>query len=253
MDLTNYPLLSFAVCTGKSAFESQKNQYERDVAQRETDWRSQGNVWAMKNVQYNINTKENVNAYSRYVGGVQRNFGLEVQNFMKNNENLFRSQVSKSPVNEGDKSSSFGRSHRLAGLYAKSAMEANLRRADIQQTEKLKDGHRKLLSAQSQELGKRGFAPVPSVAPAKPVGPSFLDQAISVASTAMSFVTGIQGIGAAAGAQGAFFGNPKVAAGGGLQNFSGAFSGGNPYQSSFASSFSAADAFGTNLGGGFNY
>ena len=204
------------MCTGKSAFQAQKNQYKRQVAQRAVDWRSQNNIWEMKNDQYDINTRENVNAYSRYVGGVQRNFGLEVQQFMKNNETLFRSQVSSSPVNEGGRSTSFGRSQKLAALYAEGAMKANLRRADIQQTEKLKAGHRQLLSAQAQELGKRGFAPIPTVEPAKPVGPSFLDQFISVASTAASFISpisslstafiGLGGLGVGSNALGGFAG-----------------------------------------------
>ena len=185
------------------------------MAQRAVSWRSASNIWSMKNDQYDINTRENVNAYSRYIGATQRNFGLEVQQFMKNNETLFRSNVSKTPVNEGNRSSSFGRSMRLSQLYAEGAMKANLRRADIQQTEKLGEGYRKLLTAQSQEMGKRGFGPVPTVQPAKPVGPSFLDQAVAVASTALSFVSSVQSIGAAAGATGACFGNPAVGAGAG--------------------------------------
>ena len=220
------------------------------MAQRAVSWRSVSNIWSMKNDQYDINTRENVNAFSRYVGGVQRNFGLEVQQFMKTNETLFRSNVSKTPVNEGNRSSSFGRSMRLSQLYAEGAMKANLRRADIQQTEKLKEGNRKLLTAQSQEMGKRGFGPIPTVQPAKPVGPSFLDQAVAVASTAMSFVSGIQSIGAAAGAQGAFFGNPKVGTGG--YNPS-AFGGNNAYLNAFTPSFTAKQAFGTDLSGAFNY
>tara|TARA_B100000965_G_scaffold368000_1_gene354380 strand:+ start:2321 stop:2977 length:657 start_codon:yes stop_codon:yes gene_type:complete len=210
------------------------------MAQRAVSWRSDSNIWSMKNDQYDINTRENVNAFSRYIGGVQRNFGLEVQQFMKNNETLFRSQVSKTPVNEGNRSSSFGRSMRLSQLYAEGAMKANLRRADIQQTEKLNEGNRKLLTAQAQEMGKRGFGPVPTVQPAKPVGPSFLDQAVAVASTALSFVSSVQSIGAAAGAQGAFFSNPKVGAGG--YNPS-AFGGNNAYNNQFTPSFTA-NAFG---------
>tara|TARA_B100001250_G_scaffold408384_1_gene430706 strand:+ start:688 stop:1344 length:657 start_codon:yes stop_codon:yes gene_type:complete len=210
------------------------------MAQRAVSWRSDSNIWSMKNDQYDINTRENINAYSRYIGATQRNFGIEVQQFMKNNETLFRSNVSKTPVNEGNRSSSFGRSMRLSQLYAEGAMKANLRRADIQQTEKLKEGNRKLLTAQAQEMGKRGFGPVPTVQPAKPVGPSFLDQAVAVASTALSFVSSVQSIGAAAGAQGAFFGNPKVGAGG--YNPS-AFGGNNAYSTQFTPSFTA-NAFG---------
>ena len=210
------------------------------MAQRAVSWRSDSNIWSMKNDQYDINTRENINAYSRYIGATQRNFGIEVQQFMKNNETLFRSNVSKTPVNEGNRSSSFGRSMRLSQLYAEGAMKANLRRADIQQTEKLREGNRKLLTAQAQEMGKRGFGPIPTVQPAKPVGPSFLDQAVAVASTALSFVSSVQSIGAAAGAQGAFFGNPKVGAGG--YNPS-AFGGNNAYSTQFTPSFTA-NAFG---------
>ena len=213
------------------------------MAQRAVSWRSASNIWSMKNDQYDINTRENVNAYSRYIGATQRNFGLEVQQFMKTNETLFRSNVSKTPVNEGNRSSSFGRSMRLSQLYSEGAMKANLRRADIQQTEKLKEGNRRLLSAQSQEMGKRGFGPVPTVQPAKPVGPSFLDQAIAVASTAMSFVSGVQSIGAAAGAQGKFFGGTGVSTG------NNALSGSNFYRPPITT----RQAFGTDLSGAFNY
>ena len=219
------------------------------MAQRAVSWKSASNIWSMKNDQYDINTRENINAYSRYIGATQRNFGIEVQQFMKNNETLFRSNISKTPVNEGNRSSSFGRSMRLSQLYAEGAMKANLRRADIQQTEKLKEGNRKLLTAQAQEMGKRGFGPVPTVQPAKPVGPSFLDQAVAVASTAMSFVSSVQSIGAAAGATGGIFGGTKVGTGG--YNPS-AFGGSNAYSTSFTPSFTAKQAFGTNLSGAYN-
>jgi len=199
MDLTIYPLSSFAVCTGKSGFQAQKNQYKREVAQRETDWTSKSNVWTMKNDQYDINTKENVQAYSRQVGAIQRNFGLEVSQFMKNKETLFRQKTGKTPVNEGDRSSSFGRSMELASLYNEAAQSANLRRADIKQGEDLRGARRELLSAQNLALGKKGFQPIPDVPPAKPVGPSFLDQAIGVASTAAMFIAPVQAIGGAAG------------------------------------------------------
>ncbi len=148
----------------------------------------------MKNSQYDINTRENVNAYSRQVGAIQRNFGLEVAQFMKNKETLFRSKVQKTPVNEGDRSTSFGRSQKLASLYAEGAQAANLRRAGIYQTEQLRGANRGLLSAQATEMGKRGFGPIPTVQPAKPVGPSFLDQFISVASTAASFISPLQSL-----------------------------------------------------------
>ena len=199
MDLTIYPLSSFAVCTGKSAFKAQKNQYERELAKRDVDWRSQSNLWNMKNDWYNVKTKENVNAFSRNIGAIQRNFGLEVSSFMKNKETLFRNKTGKQPVNEGDRSTAFGRSMELASLYNEAAQSANLNRADIKQGEDLNAARRSLLTANNQALGERGFEPIPDVPPAKPVGPSYLDQFISVAQTAASFVAPVQSIGKAAG------------------------------------------------------
>ena len=199
MDLTIYPLSSFAVCTGKREFDAQKAQYKRDVSAWETGERSKSNIWDMKNDQYEINTAENVNAYSRHIAASQRNFGLDVQEFMKNNETLFQNELAKAPVNEGNRSTGFGRSMKLAALYEKSAQNANIRRGGIQFSEKQNAAYRQLLSAQSSELGKRGFAPIPSPHPVPPKGPSFLDQAIGVASTAASFIAPISSIGGMAG------------------------------------------------------
>ena len=187
------------MCTGKSAFEAQKNQYYRDVKQRRVDWDSQGNIWSMKNDQYKINVAENVLGYSRAVGATQRNFGNEISNFLESNKMLFSQALSKAPVNEGDRSTTFGRSHRLQELYSESILAGNLRRADIKQTEDLRTLNRQLLSRQNQALGQRGFAPIPTVAPAKPIGPSMLEQGIGIASTAASFIFPIQSLGGAMG------------------------------------------------------
>ena len=195
------------MCTGKSAFAAQKNQYYRDLKQRRVDWDSQGNVWSMKNDQYKINVAENVLGYTRAVGATQRNFGNEISNFLESNKMLFSEALAKAPVNEGDRSRTYGRSHRLQELYGKGILEGNLRRADIKQTEDLRTLNRQLLSKQNQEIGKRGFAPIPSVSPAKPVGPGMLEQGISMAMTAASFIAPIQSIGGAMGigAQGSGF------------------------------------------------
>ena len=195
------------MCTGKSAFAAQKNQYYRDVKQRRVDWDSQENIWSMKNDQYKINVAENVLGYTRAVGATQRNFGNEISNFLESNKMLFSQALAKAPVNEGDRSRTYGRSHRLQELYGKGILEGNLRRADIKQTEDLRTLNRQLLSRQNQEIGRRGFAPIPSVAPAKPVGPSMLEQGIAIASTAASFISPVQSIGGALGigAQGSGF------------------------------------------------
>ena len=159
MDLTIYPLSSFAVCTGKNEFQAQKDKYKLDVSTWETGERSKSNIWDMKNDQYEINTAENVNAYSRLIAGSQSNFSKDVQEFMKNNETLFQNELQKTPVNEGNRSTGFGRSMKLAALYEKSAQNANIRRGSIQLSEKQNAAYRQLLSSQSAELGKRGFAP----------------------------------------------------------------------------------------------
>tara|TARA_R100001463_G_scaffold30246_1_gene68791 strand:- start:686 stop:1333 length:648 start_codon:yes stop_codon:yes gene_type:complete len=198
MDLTIYPLSSFAVL-GRRQFQAQKRNYNRELSIRRTGWTSASNVWNMKNDQYDINTKENLRAYTGMVGSIQRNFGLEVSEFMENKRKIFIERTGKTPVNGGDRANSFGRSMELASLYNEGAQAANLRRADIKQGEDLRGAQRTLQSKQSQEIGKRGFEPIPDEPPVKPVGPSYLDQAIGLASTAASFISPIQSIGKAAG------------------------------------------------------
>ena len=193
------------MCTGKSQFKAQENNYYRELSQQKVDWNNSSNIWNMKNDQYDIDSKENLLANTRQVGAIQRNFGLEVSQFMKNTETLFRNKVGKRPVNEGGRSTSFGRSMELANLYAEGAQRQNLRRADIKQTEDLNASRRSLLSAQNQTLGKRGFEPQQPIPPARPIGPSYLDQAIGLASTAASFISPIQSIGRAAGLKGGLF------------------------------------------------
>ena len=65
----------------------------------------------------------------------------------------------------------------------------------------------------------------------------------------MSFVSGVQSIGTAAGAQGAFFGNPKVGVGGGLN--SSALAGRNAFNTQLPTTSSLY--FGRNLGGNYQY
>ena len=166
-------------------------------------WHAEGraidNVWNMKSDQYDIDTQENLNAYSRLVGSIQANFGGEVANYMKSKETLFQNNMANQAINEGDKASGFGRSQKLAALYHQATLDANLRGADRKQTEKFKGAHRTLLSTNSQALGKRGMPQTRSAEPVKPKGPSFLEQAMGIASTAASFISPIQTLGGAMG------------------------------------------------------
>jgi len=187
------------VCTGKSAFQAKKENYYREYGLWQAEGRAIDNVWNLKNDQYDIDTQENVNAYSRLVGSIQANFGGELDSYLKNNEMLFKNNMANQAINEGNTSSSFGRSQRLAALYHKGTLDTNLRGADRKQTEKLKGAHRTLLSANAQALGKRGLPQTRSAEPVKPKGPSFLEQAMGIASTAASFISPIQTLGGAMG------------------------------------------------------
>ena len=184
---------------GRSQFKAQKNNYLRELSIRRTEWQAASNVWDMKNNQYEIDTKNNVRAYTGHVGHLQRNFGLEVAEFMKNKESLFRQKTGKTPPNEGDRSTSFGRSLELASLYNEGAQAANIRRAGVKQGIDLRGAREQLVSNQSKALGARGFEPIPPPEPVRPKGPSYLDQAIGIASTAASFISPVQSIGKAAG------------------------------------------------------
>ena len=70
----------------------------------------------MKNDQYTITSQENVRAYSTAIGAVQRNFGNEVSSFLENYKSVFTQSLAKAPVDEGDRSRTFGRSSRLQEL-----------------------------------------------------------------------------------------------------------------------------------------
>ena len=176
------------MCTGKRQFQAEKENYLNQYGQWQAEGRAIDNVWNMKSAQYDIDTQENVNAFSRLTGSIQANFGGEIANYMKSNETLFQNNILNQSINEGDKSSSFGRSQRLAALYHKAGLDTNLRVADRKQTENLKGARRTLLSANAKALGKRGLPGIRSPEPVKPKGPSFLEQAIGLASTATSFI-----------------------------------------------------------------
>ena len=187
------------MCTGKKQFQAEKENYLNQYGQWQAEGRAIDNVWNMKSAQYDIDTQENVNAFSRLTGSIQANFGGEIANYMKNNETLFQNNMANQAINEGDKSSSFGRSQKLAAMYQEGALKSNLRTSGRRQTEDLNNARRTLLSANAQSLGKRGFPQPRSAAPVKPKGPSFLQQAMGIASTATSFINPLQTFGGAMG------------------------------------------------------
>lgn len=143
-------------------------RYKRELAQRKIDWQADKNVWNMKLDQYDIDFTEAVNAGSRQAGSIQRDFGLEADNFRKSYESQYRDLAAKLPVDEGNRSRSFGKSAELAHLYNRGAARANLKRRGVQKEEQLRQVGRNVLSAQSVALGERGFAPNPRPAPIKP-------------------------------------------------------------------------------------
>jgi hypothetical protein len=175
------------VCLGDNAAErSADANYKRQLQQREVDWNSASNVWSMKLSQYDIDTDENVNAFSRQVGGIQRDFGLEGTKFLESNRALYQQLAASLPVNEGDSARRFGRSAALKGMYAEGMMQANMRRKGIAQTEMMRAAGRQLLSANQQALGERGFAPIPGVAPAKPVKRNWFERGVETVGTVAS-------------------------------------------------------------------
>ncbi len=202
---------------GAAAYGAQLNNYKRDLKVREVKWAGARNVWSAKIAKYDIDMAEAVNAHSRMVGAIQRDFGLEKDKFMKHNERAYQQLISSLPANEGGRARGFDRKQKLLYGFTQADLSANLRRKGVWQTEALQKAGRAKLNMQNKALSERGMAPIPGVAPAKPVGPSALEWGLQTAQTVMGIASGVQGIGSAAGWQGSFFGNP---AGGVDQNSS---------------------------------
>ena len=53
------------MCTGKRQFQAEKENYLNQYGQWQAEGRAIDNVWNMKSAQYDIDTQENVNAFSR--------------------------------------------------------------------------------------------------------------------------------------------------------------------------------------------
>ena len=199
MDPTTYPLSNFAVCIGQAAYGAQLNNYERDLKVRDLKWAGDRNVWSMKLSKYDTDIAEASNTHSRLVSAIQRDFGLETDKFHFQNEKLYQQLISSLPVNEGGRARGFGRKQRLTYGYSQAGLSANLRRKGVWQTEALKKAGRTKLNMQNKARSDLGVAPVPGVAPAKPVAPSALEFGLTTASTVMGIASGVQGIGSAAG------------------------------------------------------
>jgi len=178
---------------GQGAYKAQVANYKRQIKQREVKWAGARNVWAAKLARYDTQRNENVLAYSRQVGAIQRNMGLEKDKFMLANEQAYRKIVSSRTVNEGGRARGFGRASSLTHMYADAARNANMRRKGVQQTELMRASGRQLLTAQNRALTKRGLAPIPGLAPDPDTiaRPSALEFGINVAQTAIGLATGV--------------------------------------------------------------
>tara|TARA_R100001530_G_scaffold91674_1_gene63710 strand:- start:3147 stop:3593 length:447 start_codon:yes stop_codon:yes gene_type:complete len=146
----------------------------------------------MKLARYDIERNENVLAFSRQVGAIQRNFGLNRDKFLKDHEGAYGKLVQQAVAQsfKGTRSLAYGHNQKLGYYRAQGARFANLQRKDVQQTERMQASNRKLLSMQNKALTRRGLAPIPGVAPAAPVAPSMLEWGWNTASQAASMYAG---------------------------------------------------------------
>ena len=173
-------------------YKGQVDQYKRQIEEQKVKWAGQNNIWNAKIGRYNIERAENVLAFSRKVGAIQRNFGLERDKFLKQNEGAFRAlaQQTKGLSTGGDVAGAYGRNQRLAGNFAEGARYANMMRKGVQQTELMQDANRKLLSMNNKALERRGLAPIPGLPPVKPRAPGMLEVGFTVAQDVIGLATG---------------------------------------------------------------
>ncbi len=186
------------MCVGNSQQAAENKRYERELGEWKADWNNKKNSWAMRLDQYKIDKSENANAYSRQVGSIQRNFGMEIDSFLVNNMETYKQFASKTPNPLLNQSRTAGRASKLAQLSAENVGKMNLRMKGIQADEGMAGAQRQLLSAQSKALGRRGFLQMAKAKPIKPTAPSGFDQVLGLATTASSFINPLQTIGRAA-------------------------------------------------------
>ena len=183
------------MCTvfGKSRqYKGQVDQYKRQVEEQKVQWAGQNNIWNAKLGRYDTERAENVLAYSRQIGAIQRDFGLERDKFLKQNETAYRAlaQQTKGLSTGGDVAGAYGRNQRLAGNYAEGARYANMMRKGVQQTERMQMANRKLISMQNKALERRGLAPIPGLAPVPPRAPGMLETGFDIATDVIGLATG---------------------------------------------------------------
>ena len=181
------------MCIGQGAYQAQVANYKRSIKEREVKWAGARNVWSAKLARYDTQKNENVLAYSRQIGAIQRDFGLEKDKFLKNNEDAYRKLVQSRTVNEGGRARGFGRANSLSYLYADAGRTANMRRKGVQQEELMRASGRQLLTMQNRALTNLGTAPIPGLAPVKPARPSQFEFLINTAQTAVGLATGVGG------------------------------------------------------------
>ena len=176
------------MCMGSAAYKSQLNQYKRAIKEREVKWAGARNLWATKLGRYDTEKAENILAHSRQVGAIQRDFGLERDKFLKQNEDLYRQLAAQTKAMSivGDRALGYGRNQELAGHMAKGSMFANLQRKGIQQDERMQFANRKLIGMQNKALERLGLKPIPGLPPAQPVPKGMLEWGIETAATAAS-------------------------------------------------------------------
>lgn len=173
-------------------YKGQVDQYKRQIEEQKVKWAGQNNIWNAKLGRYKTERAENVLAYSRQIGAIQRDFGLERDKFLKQNETAYRAlaQQTKGLSTGGDVAGAYGRNQRLAGNYAEGARYANMMRKGVQQTERMQMANRKLISMQNKALERRGLAPIPGLPPVKPRAPGMAEVGFTIAQDVMGLATG---------------------------------------------------------------
>ena len=181
------------MCMGQGQYKANVANYKRQVKQREVQWAGARNLWDAKLARYEIEKDENVLAYSRQIGAIQRNFGLERDKFLKENESAYAQVAAMAAAKsvKGDRALGYGRNQEVVAGRAKGLRYSNLQRKDVQQTEFMQQSGRQLLSMQNKALTRRGLAPIPGLAPVKPARPTQLEFGLQVAQTAIGLATGV--------------------------------------------------------------
>ena len=191
------------MCTGKSAYDAQKNAYHAEVSAQRLDQQNEANIKNMKTDQYEIDRSEaNLSASSK-VGAIQRNFGMEVSKFHQANLNAYAQLAANYAGPTGTGSKTAGRAAFLNMARQQTMANTVMRFQDIAQTESINMSNRERLTMMSKAASERGMPGLRARAKiAKPKGTGYFEQALGLASTVAGAVTGIGSIGSALGGGG---------------------------------------------------